>query len=400
MPVLIKLPKPKHNELVNHLLTEQSGVGALDAKQGKVLSDRLNTLETITIRDLNYNDTQAVNMLHDYWNQLKIGTYTVLLITSGGTWRANIYKHSDPYGDYILSSYFRLDTTYKAPLIGKILNGQWFDYGELALTSSIRRKEYTMTVGGNLNTFYPVSFSGRSQYTNIIELTKHFNTPTLNSGGLRAKIEYGLPAWGGYPSFIKIHHYLKTTNFIADVKMENESVNTLIVWLRGDTQYNVIDNLNTIPPVICYERTNLSKNPSYPFYVEPRTTIAEEFKHSIHPVQSQFLATPLQGTVLTNNIPPSVNTRVNQLMLQPGTYLITSHVAYRESFPNTVVHWLLNGDGGQLIINRGTADGGGGTTPVMIYQVTKPISIYSCIYQSSNIDRTIDRNTLTALRMA
>lgn len=309
MPVIIKLPKPKRTELVNHLLTEQSGVGALDAYQGAVLDNKI-----IELR--NY--------------------------------------------------------------VGEI---------------------FYLTLEGNTNTFYPCIFPC-SQKETVIEIDRNVHTDRIGAGALRSKFHFGTASWGSYPNFKYTEYCIQPTQtFIAAVEQYKDQVSNPIFYLRGGCSYVVYTNNTILPKVmICYEKTDIGRE-GYPFYVEPRTTVGEEFQSSTLPIQKQ-LATPLQGKVLTNNIPPRVNTRVNQLTLQPGTYLITSHVAYKESFSQFVVHWLLNGDGGQLVINRGTADGGGGTTPVMIYQATKSISIYSCVYQSSNSDRTIDRNTLTALRMA
>lgn len=283
MSVICNLPKTKGlttKNLANHLLTEQSGIAALDAAQGTILSKRIQTIETVHIRDKSYNNDKVVDMLHAYWGELKNGCYTVTLETSFHTWRANVYKHSNPYGDYMISSY---SNVYQAPKIGKIFNGTWSDYGEVALKSNLNYNQYTLTVEGNENIFYPVVFPYKREYLNIVELSKYVSVPKPNSGMLRAKIEYTVSGWGGYPFFLKTAYYLRTKDFIANGLIGQTSIYNLILWLRGGTQYTITDNVNNGLPQIYYEYTNLSDRPDYPFYVEPRTTIAEQFQKEIQP---------------------------------------------------------------------------------------------------------------------
>lgn len=280
MAILSHLPQ-KMIRLANHLLTEQSGVAALDAVQGTVLSKRIQTVETVHIRDKSYNNDQVVDMLHIYWNELKNGCYTVTLETGVHTWRANIYKHSNAYGDYMISSY---SNVYQAPIVGKIFNGTWTDYGEVALKSDSIYNQYTLTIEGDDNIYYPVVFPFVNERSNQLEIMKYVHDPIEWSGILRAKFEYGTSGWGGYMNFRKTHYCLWNKNLIANAVLGTGAVSNFIVWLKGGgIPYKITDNVNKGKGMIYYERTNLSYHVDYPYYIEPRTTIETAYQTQIQP---------------------------------------------------------------------------------------------------------------------
>lgn len=310
MAVILNLPHSNRTELVNHLLAENSGQGALDAYQGNVLNNKI-----IELRDY----------------------------------------------------------------IGEVLY---------------------LEVEGAANTFYPCIFPC-SQKETVIEIVRGIHVDWHGAGALRSKFRFGTASWGSYPNFKCIEYCIQPNQtFIAALEQYTNQVSNPIFYLRGGYSYTIYTNNTILPKVsIYYEKTDAGRE-GYPFYVEPRTTIQEEFKSSIYPVQNQSLSTPLYGTVLTNTIPPKQLTTINELTLQAGTYIITAHIVYTSEFLQLVNLGILTGKGKQLVINRGTGLAGGGLSPFTIFKTAETVSIYSKTYQASDETRAINMNILTALRMA
>lgn len=309
MPVIVNLPKPKKTELVNHLLTEQSGHGALDAYQGAVLASQV--------------------------NQISVRTE------------------------------------------------------ELQRKMGVR---YDVKLEGSEALFYPCEIICPLEETAVI-ITRQMHEDATWEGGLRAKFRFGVSLSETYPKMETVDYYIiDKKGFLAGI--EHYTNTNPILYLRGNHTYHFVINSAT-PPTVYYEKTQIEGHS-----IEPRTTIDEALKQSVYPVQGKFLANPIYGMVLTNELLSKENMQVNRLTLQTGIYLLTSQIEFTTSFDHGVVHWIKSGDGTNLAINRGTGLSGGGTTPTAIYKANTQCTIYSCVFQASNSNQKLAKNTLTALRMA
>lgn len=105
------------------------------------------------------------------------------------------------------------------------------------------------------------------------------------------------------------------------------------------------------------------------------------------------------GVLLTNEIPPRTETKANQLVLNPGKYIITGQTEYTTSFNNSANVTIRISTKGTACINRGTGNAGGGQSPTAIIDLHETTTMYLAVYQDSADVRILSRNHLTAVKI-
>lgn len=281
MAILNHIPK-KTRELANNLETTIAGVAALDAAQGKVLKEFAERLFHVRWTEqgeqVNIDSMQLEGRFYAIGDSTKgtkpFGYGTLLHVKTTETDLAQL----------------AFSTAENKLAIRYTNNGMigWSTWSYVVMQETFENRpiynQYTLTVDGDINTFYPVVFPECSEYLNIIELSKYVARPANNTGALRARFEYATSTWGGYPHFLKVAYHLRTQkDFIANAEIGRDAVYGLILWLRGATPYEITHNVNKGKATVYYERTDISYRPDYPHMVEPTTTIAEEYKEQKYP---------------------------------------------------------------------------------------------------------------------
>lgn len=281
MAILNHIPK-KTRELANNLETTIAGVAALDAAQGKVLKEFAERLFHVRWTEqgeqVNIDSTKLEGRFYAIGDSTKgtkpFGYGTLLHVKTTETDLAQL----------------AFSTAENKLAIRYTNNGMigWSTWSYVVMQETFENRpiynQYTLTVDGDENTFYPVHFPFVYEYMNTVEITKAIHTPSVNTGKLRAKFEYGCSGWGGYPSFRHTAFYLYDRPFIANTKLGLSAVNSLIVWLRGGgIPYEITHNVNRGKATVYYTKTDLSPSKDYPYIVEPTTIIAEEYKEQKYP---------------------------------------------------------------------------------------------------------------------
>lgn len=110
--------------------------------------------------------------------------------------------------------------------------------------------------------------------------------------------------------------------------------------------------------------------------------------------------TVYNGTVLTNTVPAKTSTRIRQLTLPAGTYVITASTGYSRdvSTAMTICTIYLEGDG-TLCTARGTMAGGGGDCITTIQTFDKEVALSQIAYQGSTETATASVTEFTAVRI-
>ncbi|MBX2903916.1 MAG: tail fiber domain-containing protein [Chitinophagales bacterium] len=146
--------------------------------------------------------------------------------------------------------------------------------GNATWKNSVRTKPTTesFTVGGDINTFYPVVFTDAAWDDGPMELDisrSNVHTDASWRGSLQAKFRSHGTQWGHGADFINAEIYYGTQQFIARYEY-NQYSTEFIVWLRGgSTTYTTRSNNTT--RVTNY--TAAAKTLANSVVVNPQTTI-------------------------------------------------------------------------------------------------------------------------------
>lgn len=107
------------------------------------------------------------------------------------------------------------------------------------------------------------------------------------------------------------------------------------------------------------------------------------------------------GATITTTVPNATPTDVMQVTLPAGTYIIMGGMQWTDSFNSIYAQQLLGFSGDipePIVRNNGQNGGGSVITAVARLSAQRTIRLY--LYQASGTDRSINRNTLTAVRIA
>lgn len=110
--------------------------------------------------------------------------------------------------------------------------------------------------------------------------------------------------------------------------------------------------------------------------------------------------TVYEGTVLTNSVPAKTSTRIRQLTLPAGTYVITASTGYSRDISSamTTCTIYLEGDG-SLCAARGTMAGGGGDCVTTIQAFDEEVTLSQMAYQGSTETVTASVTEFKAVRI-
>ena len=226
---------------------------------------------------------------------------------ASGTWGINITGKAtqDSNGNIIASTYL--------PLSGGTINGNITVNGNVWY-KGLRMQSYEITVGGDLNTYYPVavdSYLYGNTEAIIITVSKALNTtspawPGNHNGGtssLMASYLVRNNGWDGNGNFV----YSITppqqwyAQVLSHVELRQSAAHHLVFWLRGGgATYRIAANIPTTINVYLSE-TNLG-NSSYPSNVSPRTDIGNAGWLFESPVYLPIKGGTVDGTIRANNV--------------------------------------------------------------------------------------------------
>lgn len=110
--------------------------------------------------------------------------------------------------------------------------------------------------------------------------------------------------------------------------------------------------------------------------------------------------TVYNGTVLTNTVPAKTSTKIRQLTLPAGTYVITASTGYSRDISSAMTNCTiyLEGDG-TLCTARGTMAGGGGDCTTTIQTFDEEVTLSQMVYQGSTETVTTSVTEFKAVRI-
>lgn len=155
------------------------------------------------------------------------------------------------------------------------------------LNNTIHKYIQTIEIGGDSNTYYPVTIEIKGEYnqnyysndvfiTRTLEMKCYPSYPNCHRDGtssLSLNIVFRNRGWDGGCNDIKVmkceEPYSKHLGKIETSSMEFQGI---IVWLRGGgTEYQISSKYPIYDCKVYYSRSNISYSVNYPQYVEPLT---------------------------------------------------------------------------------------------------------------------------------
>lgn len=167
-----------------------------------------------------------------------------------------------------------------------------------------RANSYDITVGGDANTYYPVSIPCSGGVGNKIKIIKYVHTYESWDGILEFEAEVSGRGWGGWIGKTQVlRHRWTVKNFIADWQAGYPSGDIFVVWLRGGGRgYSIISSANEMASVYT-SPTDLGAPPSYSWIVQGRTTVEPQAQVERHGFDSAYLNTDSGGRITKPNQP-------------------------------------------------------------------------------------------------
>ena len=202
--------------------------------------------------------------------------FTWYISKGRGAWEADGGKWSTlaVSKEYVDSNFAPAGHTHTAAAIGMPDVNTWLNNAGLV---------EEITVGGDKDTFYPVviGISKDKTMPTYVSIYKNLGsaTPDISGnhpGGTSSMwliYECRFNGWDGNSGYIKtLYRAMPYAHLCADTRMTESAAGDLVVWLRGGNCVYKIARTNAGGTAICYEATNLGYG-SYPYIVEPRTTL-------------------------------------------------------------------------------------------------------------------------------
>lgn len=107
----------------------------------------------------------------------------------------------------------------------------------------------------------------------------------------------------------------------------------------------------------------------------------------------------INGTVITNTVPPGQNVTTCKIVLPAGTWLITSHVSFTTSVDATYAHALIIGQMEAITVRTSMDDGGGTAIPYLV-SIPDTTTVIVIVNTSSPVTMTLESNLLRAIKLA
>lgn len=106
------------------------------------------------------------------------------------------------------------------------------------------------------------------------------------------------------------------------------------------------------------------------------------------------------GTVLTNSVPAKTSTRIRQLTLPAGTYVITASTEYSRDISSAItICSICLGGSSTLCLVRGTMAAGGGDCITTIQTFDEDVTLSQVVYQGSTETVTASLTKFNAVKI-
>lgn len=135
-----------------------------------------------------------------------------------------------------------------------------------------------ISIGGDIDTFYPVLISIPGEGFHRFVIQRNVHQDATAKGSLRVVFETSPQNWGNYISIIKcIYMSQSILKFIANGVVGDSPDYRAQIYLRGNTTYKIIRYFVPKETTQIYLTTTNIGTSQYPQWVGPTTTIAPEF---------------------------------------------------------------------------------------------------------------------------
>lgn len=110
--------------------------------------------------------------------------------------------------------------------------------------------------------------------------------------------------------------------------------------------------------------------------------------------------TVYEGSVLTNAVPAKTSTRIRQLTLPAGTYVIAASTGYSKDISSVMTACSIYLEGTRILCTvRGTMMGGGGDCVTTIQTFDEDVTLSQMVYQGSTETVTASVTEFKAVRI-
>lgn len=110
--------------------------------------------------------------------------------------------------------------------------------------------------------------------------------------------------------------------------------------------------------------------------------------------------TVYEGAVLTNSVPAKTSTKIRQLTLPAGTYVIAASTGYARDISSAMTVCSIYLEGSSTLCQvRGTMTAGGGDCITTIQTFDEDVTLSQVAYQSSTETVTVSLTKFNAVRI-